>query len=134
VSVNDPKWQQIYSDCDNAFSIAKQLWQGARPSDEALQSTFATVLIHSKSVTGSSSPQAAPATPAPRQSWGAAPTPAQPTLTLTPSQEAAAPDKCKKCGGTEFWDNRNKKKTPKSPDFRCKDKDCGEGVWLAPKQ
>lgn len=38
---------------------------------------------------------------------------------------------CLKCGG-EVWDNRKDKKNPKSPDFKCKDKDgCGEGYWLA---
>jgi hypothetical protein len=41
------------------------------------------------------------------------------------------PVRCTACGGTEFWDNRNDKKNPKSPDFKCKDKDCNEGYWLA---
>lgn len=30
---------------------------------------------------------------------------------------------CPKCGGPMF-DNRSNKKTPRSPDFRCKDKEC----------
>lgn len=30
---------------------------------------------------------------------------------------------CPKCGG-ECWDNRNNKKNPKQPDFRCKDTNC----------
>ena len=33
------------------------------------------------------------------------------------------PTSCPRCGGP-LWDNRANKKTPKSPDFRCKDKEC----------
>ena len=36
---------------------------------------------------------------------------------------------CQKCGG-ELWDNRKNKKNPKGPDFKCKDKDCGDAYWL----
>jgi len=36
---------------------------------------------------------------------------------------------CLKCGGA-LWDNRLKKNGPKSPDFRCRNKDCGEAYWL----
>jgi hypothetical protein len=41
---------------------------------------------------------------------------------------------CPKCGGA-MWDNREGKKNPKSPDFKCKDENCktGEyqtGLWL----
>jgi hypothetical protein len=39
---------------------------------------------------------------------------------------------CPKCGG-EVWDNREKKASgkfsAKSPDFSCKDKDCGWVKW-----
>ena len=38
-------------------------------------------------------------------------------------------DTCQKCGGP-VWDNRVDKKNPKGPDFKCKDKECGEGFWL----
>lgn len=30
---------------------------------------------------------------------------------------------CPACNG-EMWDNREKKLTPKAPDFKCKDKEC----------
>jgi len=36
---------------------------------------------------------------------------------------------CPKCGG-EMWDNRVSKKNPKGPDYKCKDKTCGEAIWL----
>ena len=46
---------------------------------------------------------------------------------------------CQKCG-SELWDNRAQLKTPKSPQFKCKNQDCGEAYWIkgakpaAPKQ
>jgi hypothetical protein len=36
---------------------------------------------------------------------------------------------CPKCGGPCF-DNRQDKRSPKSPDIKCKDKECGHAVWL----
>jgi len=66
-------------------------------------------------------PAAPPQAPAPRS---AAP----------PRSGDGFPTACRKCGGTEFWDNRDRKRTPRSPDFRCKDSQCGEGVWLKSKE
>lgn len=37
---------------------------------------------------------------------------------------------CPKCGGTDHWDNRGTKPSPRHPDFKCKNRNCGEGVWL----
>ena len=39
---------------------------------------------------------------------------------------------CLKCSGPLF-DNRGNLKTPKSPHFRCRDRDCGEAYWLKAK-
>jgi hypothetical protein len=36
---------------------------------------------------------------------------------------------CPVCDGA-MWDNREGKKNPKAPDFKCKDKACGAAVWL----
>ncbi len=36
--------------------------------------------------------------------------------------------KCPDCGGA-VWDNRATKKG-RQPDFKCKDKTCGKGIWL----
>lgn len=34
-----------------------------------------------------------------------------------------------------MWDNRDSKRNPKQPDFKCKDKDgCGKGVWVKKSQ
>ena len=40
----------------------------------------------------------------------------------------AATPACPKCGGP-MWDNRDGKKNPKAPDFKCKDKHCDGVVW-----
>jgi hypothetical protein len=42
------------------------------------------------------------------------------TATGTPS--------CPKCGG-EMWDNRENKRNPRAPDFKCKDKNCEGVIW-----
>lgn len=70
----------------------------------------------------------APAPPAQRKAAPQAPAP-KPQATAP-----GTPALCQKCGGTEFWDNRDRKRTPRSPDFRCKDRECGEGVWLRSKE
>ena len=40
---------------------------------------------------------------------------------------------CPTCSGP-MWDNRVRKQSPNSPDFKCKDKQCGKGVWLNEKK
>lgn len=35
---------------------------------------------------------------------------------------------CPKCGGA-MWDNREGKKSPKAPDFKCRDKACDGAFW-----
>ncbi len=37
---------------------------------------------------------------------------------------------CPKCGGA-MWDNRQSKKSPKQPDYRCKDRSCDGVIWPA---
>ena len=37
--------------------------------------------------------------------------------------------KCPKCG-SGVYDNRGSEKSPKSPQFKCKDKACAEAFWL----
>ena len=39
---------------------------------------------------------------------------------------------CPICGGP-MYDNRETKKSPKQPDYKCKDKDCDKAIWLEPK-
>ncbi len=36
---------------------------------------------------------------------------------------------CPDCGGA-MWDNRETKKSPKQPDYKCKNKQCDKAVWL----
>jgi hypothetical protein len=35
---------------------------------------------------------------------------------------------CPKCGGP-MWDNRQTKRNPKAPDFKCKDRTCQGVIW-----
>jgi hypothetical protein len=42
--------------------------------------------------------------------------------------EALAPPPCPKCQGP-MWDNREGKRNPKAPDFKCKDRNCLGVIW-----
>ena len=46
---------------------------------------------------------------------------------LLPEAAPAVPS-CPKCGG-EMWDNREGKRNPKAPDFKCKDRGCDGVIW-----
>ncbi len=46
--------------------------------------------------------------------------------------ERKQPMQCPDCGGA-MWDNRQTKRNPKQPDFKCKNKQCDKAVWLKPK-
>jgi len=39
---------------------------------------------------------------------------------------------CPDCGGA-MWDNRETKKSPKQPDYKCKNKSCDKAIWLKTK-
>ncbi len=39
---------------------------------------------------------------------------------------------CPDCGGM-MWDNRQTKKNPKQPDYKCKNKSCDKAIWLKAK-
>jgi hypothetical protein len=43
------------------------------------------------------------------------------------SEEPAIPN-CPKCQGP-MWDNREGKRNPKAPDFKCKDRECDGVIW-----
>lgn len=50
-----------------------------------------------------------------------------------PLQPEGAPDAppappCPKCGG-EMWDNRESKRNPRAPDFKCKSAACDGVIW-----
>ena len=53
-------------------------------------------------------------------------TPVDPTASADSAPTAAPP--CPKCGG-EMWDNRESKRNPKAPDFKCKDRGCDGVIW-----
>lgn len=37
---------------------------------------------------------------------------------------------CPKCSGP-MWDNRETKKNPRQPDYKCKNQSCGGAIWPA---
>ena len=47
--------------------------------------------------------------------------------TKPPAQDVP---KCDYCGGA-VYDNRENKRNPKGPDFKCKDKTCGAAAWIS---
>jgi hypothetical protein len=53
------------------------------------------------------------------------------TATATQRKVYPVPTSCPTCHG-KLWDNRESKKNPKAPDFKCRDKTC-EGVYWPPK-
>ena len=44
------------------------------------------------------------------------------------SDTAPSVPTCPKCQGP-MWDNREGKRNPKAPDFKCKDRACGGVIW-----
>jgi len=54
----------------------------------------------------------------------------QPAAVGTPKQEAAVTGNpaCPKCGGP-MWDNRDSKRNPRAPDFRCRNRMCDGVLW-----
>ncbi len=44
------------------------------------------------------------------------------------NESTAAVPSCPKCGGA-MWDNREGKRNPKAPDFKCKDRSCDGVIW-----
>jgi hypothetical protein len=120
-------WKQAQDDYDHALKIASKAWadRGHAHDDTTVQAAAATVLIHVTKLRQDS----------PRAAAQPSTAPAAMTREVSPaSQASAAVPPCPQCGG-EMWDNRGKKKNPKGPDFKCKDKECkddkgyGTGLW-----
>ena len=44
------------------------------------------------------------------------------------TEESTGTPPCPKCGG-DMWDNRENKRNPRAPDFKCKDKNCEGVIW-----
>src|ERR1700716_1567743 len=44
------------------------------------------------------------------------------------SDAETATSTCPKCQGP-MWDNREGKRNPKAPDFKCKDRECDGVIW-----
>lgn len=58
--------------------------------------------------------------------------PTRPAAAPQSHEHVSAAPHCPVCGGP-MWDNRENKKNPKAPDFKCKDPECDGVIW-PPKQ
>lgn len=58
-----------------------------------------------------------------KASTDSAPSAVGPTVLASDAQP-----KCPKCGG-RMWDNRLSKRTPKAPDYKCRDRQCDGVIW-----
>ena len=111
-------WAAAQEDYLNALKIAVKAWStepppyGTIPTPETIQAAAATVLIHFTRLR--SEPHVRVQVP---------PSAAVPAETKAAPQSGAVPPQCPKCGG-KVWDNREGKKNPKSPDWKCRDKTC----------
>jgi|SRR3990167_3325325 len=48
----------------------------------------------------------------------------------SPARRQQSAVECNACGGPT-WDNRESKRNPKAPDYKCKDKDgCDDAAWI----
>lgn len=47
-----------------------------------------------------------------------------------PTPLASLEESCPKCGG-RMWDNRQTKRNPRAPDFKCRDRSCDGVLWPA---
>mgnify|MGYP003131837231 FL=1 len=71
---------------------------------------------------------------------GGAPPPPPPAARPAPQAHSSGPrapgmpKNCPDCGGTEFWDNRADKPSPRHPDFKCKNRDCKKAFWVNSRQ
>lgn len=108
-------WVRAQDDYKHALAVARAAWgTDPEPTDEALQSATATVLIHVANLRREvlyQSPAPTAVKQAPQQTTG------------VQTQQAVQAPPCPGCGGP-MWDNRGRKKNPKAPDFKCKDKSC----------
>lgn len=84
--------------------------------------------------TASARPAAPAAAPRPARSSAVIDTPKpnapQPIAAVIGQATAAVggDPECPSCGG-RMWDNREGKKNPKAPDFKCRDKTCDGVIW-----
>jgi len=55
--------------------------------------------------------------------------PSSSSTSSSPPRKLGPPDACPECD-SKMWDNRDNKISEKSPDFKCKDAQCGKAIWL----
>jgi hypothetical protein len=120
-------WVAAKDDYRKALAIATEAWSDvghAGVEDATIQAAAATVLIHITKLRSE-----------PRIHVQVPP---QPVPAAAAQSSGAVPPACPKCGGG-IWDNRENKKNPKAPDWKCKSKTCVDDKgyvtagWVKPK-
>jgi hypothetical protein len=102
-------WAAAQEDFTHALAIAVKAWGSAPPEPSVIQASAATILIHMTKLRSE-----------PRIHVQVPP---QPVPAAAAPSSGAVPPACPKCGGG-IYDNRDNKKNPKAPDWKCKSKTC----------
>jgi hypothetical protein len=110
--------QQVAEDFEWALSVATEAWNKSKHITEydmgTIQKAAYTVLSHLQTLRREERLHVTlPTIPNAARSAQPKAQPAAPSI----------PSACPQCGG-ELWDNRENKKNPKAPDWKCKDKTC----------
>ena len=115
MSDTDELWVRVLDDYRKAYTVVERVWPKDTPPEVRVEAT-ATALNHYRETRRAMLPHNQPQATAPSENGHAA---------------DPAPDGCPQCGG-EMYDNRGDKKHARSPDFKCKDPECGKAIWLTP--
>jgi hypothetical protein len=115
-------WKQARRDYKQARALAFEAMDAGDgfPADSAaIQAATATILNHVRELRED-------AARVQRQAHAGTNTNGSP-----PPAGVEIPEACPQCQG-EMYDNRGDKKHARSPDFKCKDPECGKAIWLTP--
>jgi hypothetical protein len=135
-------WVAAQEDYTNALAIAVKAWRAddAAVDDATIQAAAATILIHITKLRSEERihvrvpEEAVPG-------FGRGPRAVASKAIAEAMSKAGAlavagiPPACPQCGG-KVWDNRENKKNPKAPDWKCRDKECKDdkgfttGGWV----
>lgn len=104
--------------CVTAEMIGEAMDAGDKASNKAMSAAHKYALIQTLCIPTGTTPDADYTT--------------QPEITnevRQVSKSSTASRNCPQCGGP-CWDNREGKRNPKAPDYKCKNKSCDGAIWL----
>jgi hypothetical protein len=127
-------WVAAQEDYTNALAVAKKSWSSTLDVDHSvIQAAAATILIHITKLR--SEPRIHVQVPAALAGHPSGKGDVAPPFNPEKAPAAGIPSACPQCGG-KVWDNRENKKNPKAPDWKCRDKECKDdkgfttGGWV----